>query len=100
VGPQSNAIETWAGWSVMMQTYRKVMNASADPKLVIFHHNSTTGTDYQSIRYGLGSNRYDEFDAALGYPTLSGNQDPTVNNGQTVTSVTLQDRDAVILIRQ
>ena len=33
------------------------------------------------------------------YKHLSGTQDPTVNNGQTVTSVTLQDRDGVILLR-
>jgi hypothetical protein len=33
------------------------------------------------------------------YKHLSGSQDPTVNNGQTVTSVTLQDRDGVILAR-
>jgi Hypothetical glycosyl hydrolase family 15 len=31
---------------------------------------------------------------------LKGTQDPTVNNGQTVTSVTLQDRDGIILLRQ
>ncbi len=31
---------------------------------------------------------------------LSGTQDPSVNNGQTVTSVTLQDRDGIILLRQ
>jgi hypothetical protein len=33
------------------------------------------------------------------YKHLSGTQDPTVNNGETVTSVTLQDRDGVILER-
>jgi hypothetical protein len=33
------------------------------------------------------------------YKHLSGTQDPTVNNGKTVTSVTLQDRDGVILER-
>jgi Hypothetical glycosyl hydrolase family 15 len=31
---------------------------------------------------------------------LKGSQDPSVNNGQTVTSVTLQDRDGIILLRQ
>jgi len=31
---------------------------------------------------------------------LKGSQDPSVNNGQTVTSVTLQDRDGIILMRQ
>lgn len=31
---------------------------------------------------------------------IKGGQDPTVNNGQTVTSVTLQDRDGIILLRQ
>ena len=31
---------------------------------------------------------------------IQGSQDPSVNNGQTVTSVTLQDRDGIILLRQ
>ena len=31
---------------------------------------------------------------------INGTQDPSVNNGQTVTSVTLQDRDGIILLRQ
>lgn len=31
---------------------------------------------------------------------ISGSQAPSVNNGQTVTSVTLQDRDGIILLRQ
>ena len=31
---------------------------------------------------------------------IKGNQDPAVNNGQTVTSVTLNDRDGIILLRQ
>ena len=33
------------------------------------------------------------------YTHLSGQQAPTVNNGQTVTTVTLNDRDGVILLR-
>ena len=33
------------------------------------------------------------------YKRLSGGQAPSVNNGQTVTSVTLQDRDGIILMR-
>ena len=33
------------------------------------------------------------------YRHLSGNQAPGVNNGQTVTSVTLQDRDGIILMK-
>lgn len=33
------------------------------------------------------------------YKHISGTQDPSVNNGQTVTSVTLNDRDGVILLR-
>jgi Hypothetical glycosyl hydrolase family 15 len=31
---------------------------------------------------------------------IKGTQDPSINNGQTVTSVTLQDRDGIILLRQ
>ena len=33
------------------------------------------------------------------YKHFSGTQDPSVNNGQSVTSVTLNDRDGVILLR-
>jgi Hypothetical glycosyl hydrolase family 15 len=33
------------------------------------------------------------------YRKISGSQDSAVNNGQTVTSVTLQDRDGIILLR-
>ncbi len=33
------------------------------------------------------------------YRKISGTQAPSVNNGQTVTSVTLQDRDGIILLR-
>ncbi len=33
------------------------------------------------------------------YKHISGTQDPSVNNGQTVTTVTLNDRDGVILLR-
>jgi hypothetical protein len=33
------------------------------------------------------------------YHKLSGSQDPSVNNGETVTSVTLNDRDGIILLR-
>jgi hypothetical protein len=33
------------------------------------------------------------------YTHLSGTQAPTINNGQSVTSVTLQDRDGLILLR-
>ena len=33
------------------------------------------------------------------YKHLTGTQAPTINNGQTVTTVTLNDRDGVILLR-
>jgi Hypothetical glycosyl hydrolase family 15 len=33
------------------------------------------------------------------YKRINGSQDPSVNNGQTVTTVTLQDRDGLILMR-
>lgn len=34
------------------------------------------------------------------YVKLTGSQAPSINNGQTVTTVTLQDRDGIILLRQ
>jgi hypothetical protein len=34
------------------------------------------------------------------YVKLQGTQDPAINNGQTVTTVTLKDRDGIILMRK
>jgi hypothetical protein len=34
------------------------------------------------------------------YIKIKGAQDPVTNNGQTVTTVTLKDRDGIILLRQ
>ena len=48
------APEKWASWSEMMRWYRKTMAAIAEPKLVAFNQHGVT-TDYQSLRYGLGS---------------------------------------------
>jgi hypothetical protein len=33
------------------------------------------------------------------YTRIKGEQDPVTNNGATVTTVTLQDRDGIILLR-
>jgi len=143
----------------MMQAYRKVMSALANPRLGMFAQLGSA-TDYQSFRYGFASclmdNGYyvfntsetygdapafDEYNANLGnavsspqtaawqqgvyrrdfdngivlvnpkgngartlqletsYKRLQGAQAPAVNTGQTVTSVTLQDRDGLILLR-
>jgi len=137
-----------------------VMGALGEPKLVIFNQWGDP-TDYQSLRYGLGSCLlgdayysftntatgyngvvwFDEYNASLGQATpspvaawqsgvwrrdfdngivlvnpkgngpktvtldngfvkLKGTQDPATNNGQTVTTVTLKDRDGVILLRK
>lgn len=48
------APEKWASWSEMMRWYRKTMAAIAEPKLVAFNQHGAT-TDYQALRYGLGS---------------------------------------------
>jgi hypothetical protein len=34
------------------------------------------------------------------YIKIKGTQDPAINSGQTVTTVTLQDRDGIVLLRQ
>ena len=34
------------------------------------------------------------------YLKIKGTQDPVTNNGQTVTTVTLKDRDGIILLKQ
>jgi len=35
-----------------------------------------------------------------GLHRLTGNQDPTVNNGSAVSQVTLQPKDGIVLLRQ
>lgn len=154
------SVESWGGWQKMMDQYHGIMGALAEPKIGIFNQWGDP-TDYQSMRYGLGSclldNGYysftsnasgyhgvvwfDELNANLGQgntpPTaawqkgvwrrdfdngivlvnpkgngpqtvtlegpfvkLSGTQDPVTNNGATVTTVTLKDRDGIILMRK
>jgi Hypothetical glycosyl hydrolase family 15 len=156
---KSWSVETWAGWANMLAQYRKVMSASAAPKLVIFNQWGSS-TDYQGMRYGLGTcllddgyysfteNKagyygvvwFDELDQTLGaaqappaaawqkgvwrrdfdngivlvnpkgngpqtvtletsYLKIKGTQDPVTNSGQSVTTVTLKDRDGIILLR-
>jgi Hypothetical glycosyl hydrolase family 15 len=156
---KSWSVESYSTWATMMAMYKKVMGALAEPKLAIFNQWGTP-TDYQSLRYGLGSCLlndayfsftntaagytgvvwFDEYNANLGQantvPTaawqsgvwrrdfdngivlvnpkgngqktvtveagfvrIKGTQDPTTNNGQGVTTVTLKDRDGIILLR-
>jgi hypothetical protein len=161
---QSWSFETWGGFDVMMAAYKKTMDALAPPKLGIVGDDGAE-TDYQGMRYGLGSTLmddgyyyhsnagnysqnllwFDEFDSNLGHPLptaqgarqsapwqggvwrrdfdngivlvnpkgngpqtvnlggtfkkLQGTQAPDVNDGSTVTSVILQDRDGIILKR-
>ena len=157
---KSWSVETWGGWAATLAQYRKVMSAVAAPKLVIFNQWGSQ-TDYQGMRYGLGTCLlddgyysftdntqqyygvvwFDELDQKLGagltkptaawqkgvwrrdfdngivlvnpkgngpqtvtletsYIKIRGTQDPVVNNGQTVTTVTLKDRDGIILLRE
>ena len=157
---KSWSVETWAGWANTLAEYRKVMSAVAAPQLLIFNQWGSS-TDYQGMRYGLGTclldNGYysftnttagyygvvwfDELDQDLGsgqtpptaawqkgvwrrdfdngivlvnpkgngpqtvtletpYIRIKGTQDPVTNSGQTVTAVTLKDRDGIILMRQ
>jgi hypothetical protein len=157
---KSWSVEGWAGWQVMMKQYTAIMGAIGEPKLGILNQWGDP-TDYQAMRYGLGSTLlndgyyaftvtangyhgvawFDEYDAKLGmgstiptaawkqgvwrrdfdngivlvnpkgngtqtvtletsYVKLQGTQDPVTNNGQTVTSVTLKDRDGIILMRK
>jgi hypothetical protein len=156
---KSWSVETWGGWTAMMNQYRKTMAGMAAPKLGIFNQWGSP-TDYQAMRYGLGSCLladayysftdnakgfagvvwFDELDAKLGagsaaptaawskgvwrrdfdngivlvnpkgngpqtvtlggsFVKIKGKQDPTTNDGQTVTTVTLKDRDGIILMR-
>ena len=157
---KSWSVETWGGWAAMFAEYRKVMGAVAAPKLVVFNQWGSS-TDYQGMRYGLGTCLlddayysftdntqqyygvvwFDELDQKLGagqakptaawqkgvwrrdfdngivlvnpkgngpqtvtletsYIKIKGTQDPATNSGQTVTTVTLKDRDGIVLLRQ
>jgi hypothetical protein len=157
---KSWSVETWGGWAATLARYRKVMDALAAPKLAIFNQWGSS-TDYQGMRYGLGTcllddayysftdttrNYYgvvwfDELNQNLGsgqtkptaawqkgvwrrdfdngivlvnpkgngaqtvtletsYIKIKGTQDPVTNSGATVTTVTLADRDGIILMRQ
>ena len=148
------------GWQLMMAAYRKAMGVMASPKMAVFVQTGSV-TDYQGMRYGLGSASlgdayfayqdvaktayssavyFDEYGAKLGaatsswpttawqsgvyrrnfqngivlvnpkgngvrtvtleknYRKLKGSQAPTINNGATVKTVTLKDRDGIILL--
>jgi len=156
---KSWSVETWGGWAATLAQYRKVMGALAAPKIGIFNQWGNS-TDYQGMRYGLGTCLlddgyyaftdnaaqyygvvwFDEYDHSLGsglakptaawqkgvwrrdfdngivlvnpkgngpqtvtleepFVKIKGSQDPTTNNGQTVTTVSLKDRDGIILMR-
>ncbi len=80
---QSFSTETWSTWENMFQSYRDLLDNTAEPHLVILNVKATR-TDYAAMRYGLtttllqdgyfsineGNYRdvlwYDEFDLQLG----------------------------------
>jgi len=62
--------ESWAGWKGTLAWYRKTMAASAEPKLVLFHQ-AGSGTDYQSMRYGLATCLLDDGYYNFSYKTSS-----------------------------
>lgn len=156
---KSWSLETWAGWSAMMDRYRGALQNTAAPNDVILQAFGDAG-DYRKVRYGLtsalmdngwftylplsGGYRaiwYDEFDAPIGkatesppraawsngvyrrvyengivlvnpttssktvnvgsaYKRLKGTQAPSINNGGSVTSVTVPPKDGLILIKR
>jgi putative glycosyl hydrolase-like family 15 (GHL15) protein len=156
---RSYSVETYAGWAETMRNYRKIMAALAAPKYMICGTEGSP-TDYQFMRYALGSCSmddgyfaytdlskqyqgvpwFDEYGVKLGAATngpqtaawqsgvyrrnfqngiilvnpkgngartvtleadfvkIKGSQAPSVNNGATVRTVTLNDRDGIILL--
>jgi hypothetical protein len=80
-----SSIETWRGWSTIMERYRTVARHVKDPRFVVFHAVGRS-TDYRQMRYGLasclmgdglyaynsddgpGTPWFDEYDANLGQP--------------------------------
>ena len=154
------SLETWAGFDVMMQQYKRTYDATRAPSLLIFGVDNWTKGDFKTARYAMGAcwmgdgylyaNTtyspddmlwFDEFDHDLGHPTqpfqtaawshgvwrrdfdkgivlvnpkgngsqtvdlggtfhkIAGTQDATTNDGSTVTTVTLADRDGLVLLR-
>lgn len=157
---QSWSIETTAGWASTLAEYRQVMANVVAPKLIFFNQWGSS-TDYQSMRYGLGTCLlddgyysftnttqgyygvvwFDELSQPLGpslnkptaawqkgvwrrdfangimlvnpkgngaqtvtlespYIKVKGTQDPLTNSGAIVTTVTLKDRDGLMLLRK
>jgi hypothetical protein len=142
---KSFSVEGYAGWQSMMDRYRKVMGAIADPKIAMFnqwgrHDGYYTFTDDAKKFHGV--TWFDEFDSNLGaaisqpakkpwqggvyrrdyangialvnpkgngahtvtlegdFVKIKGTQDKLVNDGKTVRTVTLKDRDGIILLRK
>jgi hypothetical protein len=79
-------VEKWGGWPEMMRWYRKTMAVIAEPKLVAFNQHGDK-SDYQALRYGLGSclldNAYFSFtDSTLNYTTVTWFDEFDANLGQ------------------
>jgi hypothetical protein len=102
--------ETWGGWSEMMREYRKIMAALAAPKMLIFGQaglatsawqNGVYRRDYQNgiVLVNPKGNGSQTVQLETSFKHISGTQAPAINNGQTVQSVTINDRDGVVLLR-
>jgi hypothetical protein len=51
---QSYAVETWGGWGAMMNWYRKMLYATAGPRLALFSVDGAAN-DYRTFRYAYAS---------------------------------------------
>jgi hypothetical protein len=154
------SLESWGGWTAMMENYRGIKANVKNSGLVIFNVHGAS-TNYRLMRYGLASclleNGYfaytdiragyssvpwfDEYNISLGQPVdspptaawqngvyrrrfdngmaivnpkgngsatvtveagyrrISGTQDPVTNSGQEATTITLKERDGIILLK-
>jgi hypothetical protein len=84
------SIERYGGFTPMLNWYRKTMAALAEPKLAIFHQ-AGSPTDYQAMRYGLGTCLLDDgyyyfSDNAKGFTGVVWFDEYDANLGQAISA--------------
>jgi hypothetical protein len=70
------SIETWGGWSAMLQRYRGAMANVKPGKVAIFHAFGESPSDYAALRYGMASALLD--DGYFMFRPRSGSQVPAM----------------------
>jgi hypothetical protein len=96
-----NTIAGQGGDAPMFDEYNAKLGASVTGPQTSAWQNGVYRRDFQNgiVLVNPKGNGAQTLKLETGFKHLSGSQAPSVNNGQTVTTVTLQDRDGVILMR-